>query len=113
MQDKLIIITRIKRTIEYVSKSLDNYPHRHIELKRRIINDLFDLLEICYLANNYYKKEENQMKCMVKISMIDYYLKISYKKDLISKKKYEGISRHLLEINKMITSWRKGSEEKE
>ena len=113
MKDKLIIVTRIKRTIEYVNKSLDNYPHKFLELKQRIINDFFDLLELCYLANNDYKKDENKMKCMVKISMIDYYLKLSYKNDLISKKKYESIAKHLLEINKMITAWRKGSEEKE
>ena len=53
------------------------------------------------------------MKCMVKLSMIDYYLKLSFKKDLISKKKYESISKHLLEINKMITAWRNNGEEKE
>ena len=36
MDDKLQIITKMKRTIEYIDKSLDNYPHRHIELKNKI-----------------------------------------------------------------------------
>lgn len=111
MEDKLIIVTRIKRTIEYVEKSLDNFPHRYIELKQRIITDFFDLLELCYLANNGLNKEENQIKCMVKISMIDYSLKRSYKKDLISKKKYESIAKHLLEINKMINVWKQNGKQ--
>ena len=36
MKDKLLIITKLKRTIEYIDKSLDNYPHKHIELKNKI-----------------------------------------------------------------------------
>lgn len=112
MKDKLLIITRIKKTIEYVSKQLDNFPKKEIELKKHIIDDLFFVLECCYLANNDYEKDANQNYAMVKISMIDYYFKISYKKDLISKKRYETLSKHLLEINKMISAWKSNYEKK-
>ena len=37
--------------------------------------------------------------------MLDYYLKISYEKKIINKRKYEVISNYLLEITKMIYGW--------
>lgn len=111
MNDKLLIITKLKRTIEYIDKSLDNYPHRYIELKNKIRNDLDTMLEYCYIANQGYDREKYQKLLIVKIKMIDYYLKTSYKKELISKKKYESISKHLLDINKMIYGWINSDEE--
>ena len=38
--------------------------------------------------------------------MIDYYLKLSYKKDIISKKYYVSISKHLIDINKLLIGWK-------
>ena len=43
--------------------------------------------------------------------MVDYYLKLSYKNEIISKKKYESIAKHLLEVELMIKSWMKSDEE--
>lgn len=63
------------------------------------------MIELCYVANNGYDKEKNKVVCLSKLSMVDYYLKLSYKEKIISKKKYESISKHLLEINLMIRSW--------
>lgn len=112
MTDKLLIITKLKRTIEYIEKSLDNYPHKYIELKNKINDSLYSMLEYCYLANIDYERYKNQSFCIVQLAMVDYYLKRSYKKDIISKKKYESISKHLLEINKMLFSWRNHEENK-
>lgn len=100
MNDKLLIITKLKRTIEYIDKSLDNYPHKYIELKNKIRNDLDIMLEYCYIANQGYEREKHQRLSIVKLEMVDYYLKTSYKKELISKKKYESISKHFLDIKK-------------
>ena len=110
--NNFLIVTKLKKTIEYIDNHLQNFPHKNIELKQRIIKDLFDTLEFCYLANNNYDKNNYQLKSIVKLSMIDYYLKISYKKDLISKKQYELISKHLLEVKKMIFAWRENEEKK-
>ena len=89
MSDKLLIITKIKRTIEYIDKSLDNYPHKHIELKNKIRDSLDAMLEYCYIANQGYEKERYQKLSLVKLEMTDYYLKTSYKKELISKKRFQ------------------------
>lgn len=105
MKDKLLIIDKLKRTIIYIDKMLDNYPHKNIELKENISNSLYEMLECIYLANNNVNKNDNKTKSIVKLQLIDFYLMISYKKDIISKKKYESIGKHLLELKKMITAW--------
>lgn len=111
MNDKLQIITKLKKTIEYIDKSLENYPHKYIELKNKINDELYSMLEYCYIANQNLEKEKYQRISLVKLEMIDYYLKISYKKELISKKKYESVAKHLLDINKMICGWIRSNEE--
>jgi hypothetical protein len=104
MQDKLLIATRVKKTIEYIEKVLINYPQSEIILKNKIISSCYDLLELVYRANIF--KETIYMKeILVKIRMIEYYIKTSLDKKVMSYKKYENIGNNLLEINKMITSW--------
>lgn len=109
-EDKLLIITRLKKTYEYILKSLENYPHKYLELKHHIDRTMLEMIELCYIANNGYDKEKNQIICLSKISMVDYYLKLSYKENVISKKKYESISKHLLEIKLMLKSWMESNE---
>ena len=111
MHDRLIIATKIKNTIEYIEKTVSNYPHEYKELKNRTINTSYDLLENVYYAN--LTKDINSMKnVIVKIKMIDYYLKISVHKKIISLKKYESIGNYLLEINKMVNVWIKNETNK-
>ena len=97
MKDSLIIASKYKKTIEYIFKITDNYPHKEIELKSRIINTSYDILECIYAYDKKY--------IIPKLKMLDYYLKLSYEKKIISKRKYEVISNYLLEIVKMVYSW--------
>lgn len=104
MQDKLLIITKIKKTIEYTDKVLINYPKVEYVLKNNIIDTFYSLLKNIYRANIY--KDINYMKeSIVNIRMIEYYIKISLDKKIISFKKFENMGKYLLEINKMINSW--------
>ena len=104
MQDKLLIISKIKKTISYEDNVLINFPNTEYVLKNNIISNFYDLLELIYKANihkdNFFMKES-----IVKIRMIEYYIKISLEKKIISFKKYENIGKYLLEINKMINAW--------
>lgn len=109
MQDRLIIATKVKKTIEYIEKITLNYPHNENNLKNKIINESYELLELVYMANI----EKIYMKHIcVKIKMIDYLLKRSCDRKLISLKKYEIIGNYLLEINKMINVWIKNEKNK-
>lgn len=104
MQDKLLIITKIKKTILYVDNILINFPKTEYVLKNNIISSFFELLELIYKAN-IHKDIFFMKESIVKIRMIEYYIKIGLEKKIISFKKYENIGKYLLEINKMINAW--------
>ena len=112
MQDKLLISARMKKTIEYVSKAVKNYPHEYVPLRNKMMNTFLELLEHSYRAN-LFKEEDDMKEMLVKIKMIEYYTKISYDYELINIKKFENIGKHLLEINKMINSWVKNETNRE
>ena len=112
MQDKLLIATRVKKTIEYIEKAITNYPHTENILKNKIISSCYELFEFIYKANIH--KETFYMKeAIAKIRMLEYYVKISLEKKLLSFKKYENIGKYLLEINKMIVTWAENEKSKQ
>ena len=112
MQDKFIIALKIKKTIEYVKKTVDNYPHGYVVLKNNIMDSFYTLLRLSYKASIY--KEINIMKdIIVEIKMIEYFVKVSYKYKLISYKKFENIGKYLLEINAMVYSWIKNETDRQ
>ena len=55
MNDKLLIASKYKKTIEYILKITDNYPHKYLDLKKNISNTCFEILEYIYISNIYKK----------------------------------------------------------
>lgn len=104
MNDKLLIITKIKKTMIYLDKIVINFPNKERVLKDKLIESLYDLLYLSYKANitgnKYYKQE-----LLIKIRLIDFYLSVSLDKKYISYKKYTQIVNHLIELIKMIHGW--------
>ena len=112
MQDKFLIAFKIKKTIEYVKKTVDNYPHGYVVLKNNIMDSFYTLLRLSYKASIY--KEINIMKdIIVEIKMIEYFIKVSYKYELISFKKFENVGKYLLELNAMVSSWIKNETDRQ
>ncbi len=112
MQDKFLIALKIKKTIEYVKKTVDNYPHGYVVLKNNIMDSFYTLLRLSYKASIY--KEINIMKdIIVEIKMIEYFIKVSYKYELISFKKFENVGKYLLELNAMVSSWIKNETDRQ
>ncbi len=108
MKDKLLIATNVKKTIEYIEKLAVNYPNKENVLKNRLINTMYDMLENVYMANISTEDRKNYIrKVITNIKMVDYYLKISVDKKIISLKKYVIVGNHLLDINKMVIMWLK------
>ena len=105
MQDKLIIATNLKKTINYIEKTVINYPNKYKVLKERIINTLYEILELTYYANCLNDKKNTQGLIISKIKMLDFYLKQSLDNDLISNKKYVSYTNYLLDISKLIYGW--------
>ena len=104
MKDNFKIIINIKKTILYLDKVLINFPNNEKVLKDKIGSTMYDILELTYLANELNDKIYKK-KIIVKIKMIDFYLKISCDKKYISSKKYIKISNYLLNILKSLYAW--------
>ena len=105
MKDNFRIVTSFKRLISYLDKIIVNYPNNERVLKDKITNTLYDTLELIYLANELDERRVFQKKIVVKIKILDYYLKQSCDKKYISYKKYNKISNHLLNILKQVYGW--------
>ena len=57
-EEKFRIIQFIRELIINIDKNLDNFPKKDIELKNRIRNISYDLLEISYMVNTAREKEK-------------------------------------------------------
>jgi len=112
MKDNLLIITNIKKTIVYLDTVIDNFPTKEIVLRDNLKKSTYELLELSYMANIYNgeKRLDYQKRTLVKIKLLDFYLKRSHEKKIISHKKYTTVSNHLLSITKLIQAWIKSED---
>lgn len=102
MKNELIIVKNIKEFIYSLDLIIDNYPRKYYELRNNIVNTSYKLLELVFCSN--YKKDYLD-KIFSLISMLDFYLEISFKKKIINEKKLCNLSNKLLIINKMVYKW--------
>ena len=104
MNDNLLIARSVRKTITYVEKNIYNFPNEYKVLKERIINACYDILENVYRAN-IDQDIKFKREALVQLKMLNFYLKQSLDKELITKKKLLSYGNHLLEIHNMISSW--------
>lgn len=72
-EEKFKIIQFIREFIIRVDKELENFPKKDIEIKNKVRNESYDLLEISYEANNT-TSTENKIALLEKgIAKIDIY----------------------------------------
>ena len=106
--EKFKVIQFIRELIIYIDKNLENFPKKDIELKNRIRNNSYDLLEIMYLANitrNLEKKSELLEQVISKIKIIDFLLNLCYEKEIINSKKYVKFGAKMDDILKYTLGW--------
>ena len=103
MQDRLLIATRVKQTIAYASKSVENYPHQENVLKNHLLESFDHLLRLVYLSNIHVgeKKIEYRRDLLVELKMIDYYLAKGYTLEWI-----EVRVKAILDRKKLTDSWK-------
>lgn len=103
MKNEFLIVKNIKEFILSLDNFLNNYPRKEYELRNLLVNTSYDLLELVYRIN--YKKDSNFNIILSKISMLDFYLELSFKKKIINEKRVMNMSNRLLVIRKMIYKW--------
>ncbi len=109
-EEKFKVIQFTREFILRVDKELDNFPRKDFEIKSRIRNNCFDLLEMLYEANlikDNNRKIEILEKGFAKLKIIDFLLNLSYDKTLITSKKYVKLGNKLNDIIMYMTGWLK------
>lgn len=110
---ELLIITNIKKTYIFFDKLLINFPTRELEIKQKIKELIYELLEFAYKANNEERNDRRlyfQSEMITKIKLLDFMINISYDKKAITKKQMLSIGKHLTNINILIKAWMKSDE---
>ena len=109
-QEKFKVIGFIRDLINNVDKNLENFPKKDIEIKNRIRNASYDLLELAYEANTTEEitaKISIINKCIAKAKIIDFLVNLSYEKQIINNKRYIKFGESIDEIVKYLVGWKK------
>lgn len=112
-EEKFKVINFIRKLVINLDNLLDNFPKRDIELKKRIRQNSYDLLEMAYEANltsNRERKREILEKFLAKIKIIDFLVNICYDKQIINSKKYVKFGNSIDDITKYTIGWMKSIE---
>ena len=108
--EKFKIIQFIRELLLMIDKSMDNFPKKDIELKNRIRENSYDLLELSYEANTAIDVEYKKvllLKMIAKIKVIDFLLNFSHDKNIITAKKYYKFGNKIDDIIKYTNGWLK------
>ena len=71
-QEKFKVINFIRELIVTIDKELSNFPKKDIELKNRIRNNSYDILELSYEANTTSNIENEEILLEKIIAKIKY-----------------------------------------
>lgn len=109
IHENLIIAREARKTIRYIEKNTENFPNKNRVLKDKIISCCYSILENIYRANIFQDKSDKK-EIIVNIQMLNFYIEEALRKDLLTNKKFESYTNHLLQIDKMVRSWFKYEE---
>lgn len=101
--EKFQVINFIRELIIYIDKYLENFPRKDIEIKNRIRNTSYDLLELSYIANVTTEDKINYIeKIIAKVKVLDFLLNLCYDKQIINSKRYVKFGEKLDDILKYV-----------
>ena len=106
-EEKFKVINFIRELIIYIDEDMENFPRKDIEIKVRIRNISYDLLEIAYMANVTKENKENYInQIVVKVKVLDFLLNLCYDKKIINSKRYVKFGKKLDDILKYTIGWK-------
>lgn len=98
------LLSNLEKTITYINKELLNYPKYEVILRNNIESTMYALVELIHsyrITTNNRVKEKNLNDFIIKLSMLDYYMRISYENKIINSHKLTVITNYLIEIRKI------------
>ena len=113
-EEKFKVINFIRELIIYIDKNLENFPRKEIEIKNRIRNISYELLELAYMANiTKYDKNKYIEEIIAKVKVLDFLLNLCYDKQIINSKRYVKFGEKMDDILKYSIGWQKSIKENE
>ena len=109
MEDKLVLLKEYKLFMDRYEGIIYNLDNSFKDIKTRIINSMYDILENIYLCNmlEINKRKNYQRKILVNIKMLDFYFYKLNKNKVINEVHYIKISKNLVTILKLTLGWMK------
>lgn len=98
------LLSNLEKTITYINKELLNYPKYEVVLRNNIESTMYNLVELVHsyrITTSNRTKEKNLNDFIIKLSMLDYYIRVSYEKKIINSHKLIVITNFLIEIRKI------------
>lgn len=107
MNDKFIVLGKEKAMLLYLDKYVfSSYPKNETSIKIRLNDEMYKLIENTIRVNlnkgNVRAKYLTEVK--LNIMMIDFYLNVTFDKEIIIKKRFLSCIRMLTEIRNIIYS---------
>ena len=90
----------------YIEKTINSFPKSEKILKDRMINTLYETLELIYMSNISFERSIYQAKIIAKLKMIDFYLSQSLEKNYIGYDKYNKCGNFLIKIVNLTEAWK-------
>ena len=109
-EERFKVINFIRKLILFIDKELNNFPKKDIEIKNRVRNISYDILELAYEANNIVNVEDKELlleKIIAKIKVLDFLFNLCYDKMIINSKKYTKFGEKIDDIIKYTIGWKK------
>ena len=108
-EERLRVINFIREFIVYIDKYLVNFPKKDMEIKTRIRNLSYDILEDAYKANisESNNRIEKLDSIIARVKVMDFLLNLCYDKQIINLKRYVKFGEKLDDIVKYTIGWKK------
>ncbi len=104
MNSNFQLLQKTEKAIQYIQWLIPNYPKKEYILKGNIEKCTYALIEyiFSYQINQSERIRQKYLKdFLVQLSMLNFYMEISFNKKYISKRQYEVVGRFLVEIRKI------------
>lgn len=98
------LLSNLEKTITYINKELLNYPKYEVVLRNNIESTMYNLVELVHsyrITTSNRTKDKNLNDFIIKLSMLDYYIRVSYEKKIINSHKLVVMTNFIIEIRKI------------
>lgn len=108
-EEQLIIIEKYDEFVNYIYPVLQNIQRKHGVVKERVINLIFEQVELFYKGLKSSQKSR-LYEADANLASIRYYLRFlaNGNRKLITQKQHQVASIRLAEVGKILHSWMKG-----